>query len=362
MKLADIRLALGGWWPWLILLMSVAVALLAGRALSWALWRLARKWDAHGKPGRAQIAAGLIGPGNLALLTLALTVTLPSLDFRGMRLNDDAAKYAHLVVAKTQVLLYSIVVIWFAYNLVDLIGLAIRRMGRTVDVSLDRPVVLLISRSLRVFLVVLGLLFITKSVFGQDIGAWLTGLGIAGLAVSLAAQDSLKQLFGSVTILLDRSFRVGDHVVTCGYDGTIEDVGFRSTKLRTSTDRLVTIPNATLVNSAIENLSRRPAHCRAITLALSGRTPSQKIGELREALRGIFDEEAIRSPVHPTVNGVERSPQVRFEDFHGGDFKLTVTYWYAPVTDPGYAAHAEKVNLRIVEELQKAGVEIAAAG
>ena len=108
-----------------------------------------------------------------------------------------------------------------------------RRLAPGVDSALQRHIVLLVSRSLRVFLVVVGTLFVAQSVFDLNIGAWLAGLGIAGLAVSLAAQDSLKHLFGSVTILLDRSFRIGDYVISGNHEGTIEDIGFHSTKLRT---------------------------------------------------------------------------------------------------------------------------------
>ena len=158
---------------------------------------------------------------------------------------------------------------------------AVRRLRRGADAALDRQIVLLVSRSLRVFLVVVGTLFVAESVFDQDIGAWLAGLGIAGLAVSLAAQDSLKHLFGSVTILLDRSFRIGDCIVSGSHEGTIEDIGFRSTQIRTPAGHVVTIPNSNLVNNPIENLSRRPAIRRVVTLPIAGRTPSEK---LREAL------------------------------------------------------------------------------
>ena len=261
-------------------------------------------------------------------------------------------------VSKTLLLLYTIAVFWYAYNLVDVIDVLVRRLARGVDSALQRHIVLLVSRSLRVFLVVVGTLFVAQSVFHQDIGAWLAGLGIAGLAVSLAAQDSLKHLFGSITILLDRSFRIGDYVISGKQEGTIEDIGFRSTKLRTPAGCLVTIPNSNLVNNPIENLSRRPNIRRVVTLLIAGRTPSEKLRQALKAINGVFEEEGIRGPVHPVIDNVERRPLVLFEDIQAGDFKVTVTYWYAPPTDPDYAAHADRVNLRIVEELQKAGVEL----
>ena len=112
-------------------------------------------------------------------------------------------------------LLNTIAVFWYAYNLVDLIDVLVRRFATGADLALQRQIVLLLSRSLRVFLVVIGTLVVAESVFDQHIGAWLTGLGIAGLAVSLAAQDSLKNLFGSLTHSLgplDSAWR-SDHLL-----------------------------------------------------------------------------------------------------------------------------------------------------
>jgi MscS family membrane protein len=292
----------------------------------------------------------MTGPASLALLTIGLYLGLADLKMGPALLS---------FVPKVLRLLYIIAVFWYAYNLVDVIDVVMRRFSRNGDGKLDQLVVLLVSRSLRVFLIVVGTLTVAESVFKQDIGAWLAGLGIAGLAVSLAAQDSIKHLFGSVAILLDRSFRIGDRVISGAYDGTIEDIGFRSTKLRTAAGHLVTIPNSSMVNSPIENVSRRPAIRRVVTLLISGRTPCDKVRQLTSALLAVFDEEGIRGPVRPRIDGVERLPQVRLEDIQAGDFKLTVTYWYAPATDPNHAVHAEKVNLRIIEALQKAGIELA---
>jgi MscS family membrane protein len=179
------------------------------------------------------------------------------------------------------------------------------------------------------------------------------------LAVSLAAQDSIRHLFGSVTILLDRSFHIGDIVISGTCEGTIEDVGFRATQIRTPAGHLVTIPNSTLVNNPIENQSRRPAIRRVVTLLVASRTPSDRLRQLLAALNGIFEEESLCGPVHPVIDGAERRPQVHLEDVQAAGLRVAVTYWYAPPTDPNYPAHADRINLRIVEELQRAGVELA---
>jgi MscS family membrane protein len=330
---------------WLALAVGLLVGWLAGWLLAAALGRLARRWEAAGSSGRARIALGLARPLKLALLALGLNVGIA-----GLRMAAPLER----CVWDALLLLYSIAVLWFAYNAVDLVGVAIRRIGRTGDAAGERQIVLLVSRTLRGLLIVVGALFVAQAVFNWHIEAWLAGLGIAGVAVSLAAQDSLKQLFASLAILLDRSFQLGDHVISSGYDGTVEDVGFRSTKLRTTAGNLVTIPNSTVMNNPIENLSRRPASRRTISLAVPASTPVEKLRPLLAALAAVFDEEAIRGPVRPTVDGVERRPEVRFDDLRDNQYKLTVTYWYASSAESDYAAHAERVNLRIAEEMQAA--------
>jgi MscS family membrane protein len=339
------------WTNWATLFVSIFVGLSAGRVTAWALGRAARRCEARGWSARAQVFFGLIGPAGLAILTAGLTVGMAA-----VRIDPDTQK--PFVVGALR-LLWSIAVFWYVYNLIDVLDIVVRRLARGVDSALQRQMALLLSRTLRVFVVVVGTLFVAQSVFDRDIGAWLAGLGIAGLAVSLAAQDSIKNLFGSITILLDRSLQLGDHIISCGYDGTIEDIGFRSTKIRTAGGHLVTMPNSNLVNNPIENVSRRPAIRRVVTLLISGRTPGEKLREAIRALGNIFDEEGLRGPVRPFIDHVESPPQVLFEDVQAGDFRVSVAYWYAPATDPDYAAHAERVNLRIVEELQKAGVELA---
>jgi MscS family membrane protein len=334
---------------WATLLLAIFLGLLAGRILTWALGRVAKRCETRGWMGRAQLALDMVGPANLAMLTLGLNLGLADL-----RMSDFLVLFAR----KTLLLLYTIAVFWYAYNLVGVIDMLVRRLGRNGDVALDRQIVLLVSRSLRVFLVVIATLYVAESVFNQDIGAWLAGLGIVGLAVSLAAQDSLKHLFGSVTILLDRSFGIGDYIVSGTWEGTVEDIGFRSTRLRAPTGRVLTIPNSAMVNNPIENVSRRPAIRRIVTLLIAGQTPAEKLREVLTGLRAILDDRSIAAPLHPFVNGAESVPLVQFEDIQSGAFKVTATYWHTSAPEVIYAAHTEQVNLRIIELLSKAGVEL----
>src|SRR5690606_32061149 len=122
-------------------------------------------------------------------------------------------------------------------------------------------------------------LFVAQNVFGLDITGWLAGLGLAGLAVSLAAQDSVKNLFGWATVVFDRPFTTGDFVNYGGTLGTVEDISFRSTKLRMITGHLYTIPNMKWIDGTVENISARGFIRRDLNLSLTYDTTPEKVDE-----------------------------------------------------------------------------------
>jgi small-conductance mechanosensitive channel len=335
---------------WVVLLIAIAVGLSAGKVAAAALGFFGRRLEGRGWPARALVVRELAGPASLTLLALGLTVGLA-----GLRVSPEM----HIFRLKVLWLLYTIALFWYAYNLVGLIDVLFGRWVYRRETTLDHQVPSLVRKSLRFFLVIIGLLYTADSVFGQDIGAWLAGLGIAGLAVSLAAQDSLKNLFGSVTILLDRPFRIGEEIRYAGIDGVIEQIGFRSTKVRTGSGSLVNIPNASIVNSPLENLSRRPSIHRSMNLAIPHHTPRAKIEQAVQILRGILDEEGIREPLHQVIEGQQCPPRVYFSELGPESLSLLVNYWYSPPSHWDYMEHAQKLNLRICEEFAKAGIEFA---
>jgi len=335
---------------WLVPLVAIALGLVAGRISGAVLGWLGRRCEARGWKVQEQVFVGLVSPASLALFTLGLTVGVANLP-----ISSTAERFWERVI----LLLFCIAVLWYVSNLIFAIEVALRRlMGRT-GAAIDEQLGPLIRKTLRVALWIVGVLFIAKSVFGQDIGAWLAGLGIAGLAISLAAQDSLKNLFGSVTILMDRPFRIGERIIFGGYDGLIEEIGFRSTKLRTLTGHLVTIPNSKIVNDPVENVARRPTIRRIINVTITYDTPAAKIEEAVEILRGILEEEGIREPIHPVIDGDELPPKVYFNDYNPDSLNLFLIYWYAPPAWWDYMDHAQRLNLRIFEEFEKAGIEFA---
>ncbi len=340
------------WQNWILLGVAIFFGLLVGKIVAAMLQRSAEQFRGRGWAVWGDVLKDLASPAKLALLTVGLQVGLMFLDLdQGSQLFELRVKVARL--------LYSIAVFWYTFNLVSVIDLLLRRFAAKTESDLDDQLAPLIRKTLRVMVVIIGVMFVVDSVFGQDIGALLAGLGIAGLAVSLAAQDSLKNLFGSITILLDRPFHVGERIKCSGFDGVIEEIGFRSTKMRTLTGHLVTIPNSNIVNDPVENIGRRPSIRRTMNVTITYDTPREKIEQAVQILRDLLEEEGLREPIHATINGNEYPPRVYFNDYNADSLNIMVLYWFAPPAYWDYVDHAQRFNLRLFEEFEKAGIEFA---
>ncbi len=335
---------------WGMLVGGVAVGLIAGRIAALVLLHLGKRLDRKGWTSRARLLTGLAGPVSLALLGAGLAFGTAAL-----RMGPELRSFA----ARTLLLIQSIAAVWYLFNLVGALDVLIRRVVGHSECTLDEQLTPLIRKSLRLLVLLLGAMFVLQSVFDQNIGAWLAGLGIAGLAVSLAAQDSLKNIFGSITILLDRPFHIGERIIFAGYDGTIEEIGFRSTKVRTLTGHQVNIPNSKIVSESVENIGRRPTIRRLMNVTITYDTPREKIEQAVSILRELLEEDGLREPIHPTVGENEFPPRVFFNDFNADSLNILVLYWYAPPAYWDFMEHAERLNLRIFEEFEKAGIEFA---
>ena len=201
---------------WLILLFSILAAIALGRVLTFALQRIATRLEKRGWRAYAEVFSGLCSPASLAVFALGMTFGLLDL-----QMGDLLREFSRRIL----ILLYTISAFWYAFNAVSALEVALKRITKRTETALDDDLVPVIRKALRTFIVIIGTLFTLSNVFNRDIGAWLAGFGIAGLAVSLAAQDSLKNLFGSLTILFDRPFTVGQRIKFHSFDGVVE-VGF----------------------------------------------------------------------------------------------------------------------------------------
>ena len=177
-----------------------------------------------------------------------------------------------------------------AYQAVDFVFLYFQRKAERSDNKFDDILVPLIRKSVKTFVIAIGIITIGDSLT-LDIKGILAGMGIIGLGLSLAAKDTLSNLFGSLTVLLDRPFRIGDWVVIDGnIEGIVEEVGLRSCRVRTFYNSLITLPNGRLTNAPIDNFGRRSYRRLSTVLSIQYDTPPQKIEAFCEGIRRVILE------------------------------------------------------------------------
>src|SRR3984893_9074177 len=178
----------------------------------------------------------------------------------------------------------------------------------------------------------------------------LAGLGVGGLAVALAARDSLANLLGSMLIMIEKPFRVGHVVRVAGSEGTVEDVGFRSTRVRTSDNSLISIPNNSVVNATVENLSLRAMRRQRFFIQVTYDTPRAKIEALVAEIKQLIADHALTN---------KTNFHVRFNDFGESSLNILV-FFYFVVTDLAAELEArEELLLRIMDLARELGIDFA---
>lgn len=264
-------------WQWLGLLVLALLGVLADRLLSSALaWLTRRRLRRRGIEVEADVAHQGLRP--FGLLAMALV----------WRVGDNLLAlplHAHNFIIVAVNFIAAAAGVWGAYRVVDLVAAAAAARAAQTSTKVDDLLVPLLRKTAKVFVTAMGLVFVAETT-GVEVQSLIAGLGLGGLAFALAAQDTVKNLFGSVTVVIDRTFQVGDWVVIGGdVEGTVEEVGFRSTRVRTFYDSLVTIPNALLLTSKVDNMGAR-RHRRWRTLvSITYDTPADTIEAFCEGIR-----------------------------------------------------------------------------
>ena len=183
---------------------------------------------------------------------------------------------------------------------------------------------------------------------GYDVGALIAGVGIGGLALAMAAKDFVSNMFGGITVFVDQPFKVGDRIQISGYDGTIEEIGLRSTRLRTLAGRIVIIPNFKFTDTFLENVTNEPSRKASLTLGLTYDTSPEQVEEAIGILKAIIAERA---------ETLEQEPTVWFDSF--GDFSLNVKLVYYIKKEGHWAYSPGEVNLEILKRFNAAGLDFA---
>lgn len=219
------------------------------------------------------------------ITSIYLIVVLSSLFIRLLQLPVEIVSIVVKVLNAAKPLIITIVF----YKIVDIVSLYFAKLAEKTESTLDDQLVPLIRKTLKAFVVIIGSLFVLKEGLEVDIVPFLTGLSIGGLAFALAAQDTIKNFFGSIMIFIDKPFQVGDWITSGDVDGTVEEVGFRSTRVRTFRNSVMYIPNGKIADATIDNHGLRQYRRFYTTLTVTLDTPPELIQAFVEGLRQIVD-------------------------------------------------------------------------
>jgi MscS family membrane protein len=245
--------------------------------------------------------------------------------------------------------LAAIAAVWSVYRLVDLLCGYLAARARKTKSKYDDLLVPMLSKSLKLIVSVMGLAFLTET-FNWPLSKVLAGLGIGGLAFGFAARETIQNFFGSLTVLIDRPFQIGDWIKIEGIEGTVETVGFRSTRIRTFYNSLITVPNIAMLTAQVDNMGARRYRRIKAMLSLTYDTPPEKIDAFCEGVRSLIRQ-------HPYTR--KDYYLVYFNEF--GDASLNVLlYCFHECPDWGTELRERhRLFNDILRLSQKVGVEFA---
>lgn len=192
--------------------------------------------------------------------------------------------------------------------------------------------------------------FIVITLLGVNLNGLVAGLGVGGVIVTLAAQDTAKNLFGGIVIFLDKPFIVGDWIEMAPYEGTVEDITFRSTRVRTFENSVVNIPNSIISNSSIINWSKMEKRRYKTNLCLELDTPLEKLDIFQKRVREMLQQ---REAIY------DESIIVKFDEIKDNGINVLVSSYTESVDYTSYLSEKENINRKIMKILREEHIELA---
>lgn len=268
-------------WQWVTLLILLLLSWLVYKTLSWILHVLEKRIL------KSYITLEILDDRKLLKVAQALSLLFLFWMIRilipVLQLPISSAEILILILK----IVLTIVAVVFAVRVVSLIMDYILHFAKGTEQKMDEQVIPIINRSLKVVFVVIGIFHILR-LFDVNIAALIAGISIGGLALALAAQDTVKNLIGSAMIFFDRPFQIGDYINGGGVEGTVVEVGFRTTRLQILDSSIIAVPNGTIANASITNYGVRTMRVMDTALGLTYNTPPDLIEKFIEGLKQII--------------------------------------------------------------------------
>jgi MscS family membrane protein len=314
-------------------------AIVIGKLLYWLIGTFAKSLAARTKSGLDDILIDkLEEPIVYGIVILGFYWGFTRLHF-----NESVDNF----FANVFMILFILNVTWLIARVVDsLIEEYIVPIVTKSESDLDDQLLPILRKTIKAVLWIFGIV-IALSNSGFDVAALIAGLGIGGLALALAAQDTVKNIFGGIMVFLDKPFKIKDRIKVNGMDGVVEEIGVRSTRLRTLEGRLITIPNGQFSDNAVENVSLEPTRKVNISLGLTYDTTPEQMENAMNIIKDIIKANS----------KVEDDALVAFNAW--GDFAMGIQVIYY-ISSPDFIFSAQsEINLEILKLFNAEGLEFA---
>lgn len=313
---------------WLISLLIIAVAVVIGKVSFWLINKFVKKLTAKSKTRIDDIIIDMIEePAVLLIVLFGFWMGYERLTFSEMIESLLFSGFFFVLI---------LTLTWLIARLLDaIIKEYLEPLTKKSESDLDDHLLPIFRKTMRSVIWVLGVIIALNNT-GFDVGALLAGLGIGGLALAMAAKDLVSNIFGGVTVFADKPFKLQDRIVIDGFDGTVEEIGLRTTRLRTLSGRLVTIPNSKFTGNMVENVTLEPSRKVVINLGLVYDTPADRMQKAMDLLKEIADNH----------KNIEETVHVAFNSF--GDSSLGILFIYYIRKGEDILATQTDVNVAIL--------------
>ncbi len=328
------------------LIYTGGVIIISFLAAALAAYLLRRQWKRKLDKGGATALSGriLASPVSASVIILGIYLSilpyLAALPLKTFRMAERVLEAALCAMAA-----------WLIYRFVDLLDYALEKVVDKSGNHIDVLILGIIRKIAKVTVVILSILFIGQNILNLNITTLLAGAGVVGLAVAFAAQDTISNFFGSIMLIIDKPFGVGDFIKLDTFSGTVERVGLRSTAIRTLDGNLITIPNKNAAGVPVENVSMRPNIKKILNLGLTYDTSPEMMRRAIGILHEIFDNHEGMAPELP--------PIINFTEFKDFSLNIQVIVWFHPNDYMKSLAWMTEKNLEILERFNAEGLDFA---
>ena len=328
-------------WQYAASVVYLILAFYLSRALDWFIQNRLKHWGAKTLTEWDDILVKL-ADGPVKAITLVFLIHI------GLELYDWPS-WLEINLSRLSLIVGAVALTFIALRVIDLAIAAWRRQPKQGgDVAFNDQFVLLIGKLLKAVLILITSLTLLGNL-GVDITAILGSVSVLGLAFGLAAQDSVANLFGAVAVFVDKPFKVGDRIkVGSDVDGVVEAMGLRATQVRNADGFLITLPNKSVGNNTVINVSARPSIRTVLNYGLTYDTPAHRIDFAASLLRSIF-----------TAHSLTGECQVTFNRFDASALNIEVNHQCLTRDLPTYQAALHGLNLQVKERFDAEKLEFA---